>query len=66
MSRNLSYFVTVEGIEVKSNLAKEQAINEAKKQFEKNKELGMISIGIGKKWYKDGKMVYTLFPMFLF
>ena len=48
----MNYFVTVDGLEVASNLTKIQAINTAKEKYEETKST--LRIGIGKiKYVKD-------------
>ena len=55
----MNYFVTIEGIEVKSNLKKEQAIKSGKLLSESHS-----NIGIGKR--KFNHKGYTLLPLHFF
>jgi hypothetical protein len=57
----MTYFVTVDGLEVASNLTKIQAINTAKKKYEETKST--LRVGIGKIKYVKGERVYTCLPM---
>lgn len=58
----MNYFVTVDEVEVASNLTKKQAINIANKKYEETKS--SLRIGIGKIKYVKGKRMYTCLPMF--
>lgn len=57
----MNYFVTVDGNEILSNMTKTQAINAAKKEYEKIQST--LRIGIGKIKYVKGKRFYTCLPM---
>jgi len=57
----MKYFVTVDRIEILTNLTKVQAINTANKEYEKVKST--LRIGIGKIKYVKGKRYFTCLPM---
>ena len=57
----MNYFVTVDGLEVASNLTKIQAMNTANKKYEETKST--LRIGIGKIKYVKGNRVFTCLPM---
>lgn len=57
-----NFFVTVNGNVIASNLNKKQAVNIAIREQNNDPELCILSIGIGKTKYKDGKQMYTLLP----
>ncbi len=57
----MKYFVTEDGIEVRSNLTKRDAVALAITLYEK----GNTSIGIGRIKYVDGKKYYTCLPLHL-
>lgn len=59
----MNYFVTVDSIEVASNLTKIQAINIANKLYEAKSTL---RVGIGKTKYVKGKRVFTCLPMYFY
>ncbi len=56
----MKYFVTENGIEVRSNLTKRDAVALAITMYEK----GNTSIGIGRIKYVDGKKYYTCLPFY--
>ena len=60
----MNYFVTVDGLEVASNLTKRQALNTAKKKYEETKST--LRVGIGKVKYVKGKRMYNCLPMFFY
>ncbi len=57
----MNFFVTVDGVDIASNLTKQQAINVAIKKYEEKKST--LRIGIGKVKWVNGKKMYTLLPM---
>lgn len=57
----MNYFVTIDGLEVASNLTKMHAIYTANKKFEETKST--LRIGIGKVKYVKGKKIFTCLPM---
>jgi hypothetical protein len=57
----MNYFVTVDGLEVASNLTKTQAINIANKKYEETKST--LRVGIGKIKYIKGNRMFTCSPM---
>lgn len=57
----MNYFVTVDGIEVLSNLTQAQAISRAKKEYERVKST--LKVGIGRVKYVKGEKMYSCVPM---
>jgi uncharacterized membrane protein len=53
----MSYFVTVDGVEISSNLTKNKAVSIGKKNTNKG------NVGIGKIKYIEGKKHYKLLPL---
>lgn len=62
--KNMNYFVTIDGLEVVSNLTKVQAINTANKKYEETKST--LRVGIGKIKYVKGKRMFTCLPMYFY
>ena len=60
----MDYFVTVDGVEVLSNLTKLQAIRTANKRYKAIK--CTLRIGIGKIKYVKGERVFTCLPLHFF
>ena len=61
---DMNYFVSVQGNRIAANLERQQAINLAIKEHDKNPKLGGIELGIGITKYKKGQKVYTMVPYF--
>lgn len=57
----MKYFVTVNGLEIASNLSKTQAINLGNKKYKETKST--LDIGIGRLRYRNGKKIYTCIPI---
>ena len=57
----MNYFVTVDGLEVASNLTKIQAINTTNEKYKETKST--LRIGIGKIKYVKSKRMFTCLPM---
>ena len=62
----MDYFVTKYGIEVASNLTKEEAIVKAKLIHLSEPEIGGIHICIGRIRHIGGKKKYNLSPYFVY
>jgi len=62
----MNYFVTVDGVEIASNLSKSSAMKRAANKHRSDPKLGGIQIGIGRIKMKRGKRVYTLIPYLYF
>jgi hypothetical protein len=62
----MNYFVCVKGLDVATNLTKQQAINRVVKEHEKNPNLGGLEIGIGRKKYIKGELMYIMLPYVFF
>ncbi len=57
----MNYFVTVDGLEIASNLKRAEAMSTAYKMYKETKST--LRIGIGKVKYVEGERVFTCLPM---
>lgn len=62
----MNYFVSVQGKIISNNLEKQQAIDLAVKEHDKNTKLGGIQIGIGRIRWKNRQKVYIMLPYFYY
>lgn len=62
----MSYFVTIKGKEIASNLSKIDAINRAISEHEKNPSLGGLEIGVGKYKTINNILSYKLHPYYFY